>query len=51
VLEAMGKSKTAALSSIRISLGKGLTDEMLEYAIKKIIFWVKKLRYFSPEKF
>jgi cysteine desulfurase len=51
VLEAMGKSKTAALSSIRISLGKGLTDEMLEYAVKKIIFWVKKLRYFSPEKF
>ena len=51
VLKSMGKTKMAALSTVRISLGKGITEEKLDYAANRIIYWVKRLRSFSPEKF
>ncbi len=51
VLKAMGRSKLSALSAIRISIGKGLNEEIIEHSVNRIIYWVKKLRAFSPEKY
>ena len=51
VLKAMGRTKLSALSTIRISIGKGLNKEMIEHSVNRIIYWVKKLRAFSPEKY
>ena len=50
VLKAMGKTKLHALSAVRISIGKGVDFEQIKFATERIIFWVKKLRSFSPEK-
>jgi cysteine desulfurase len=51
VLAAMGKNKMNALSAVRISLGKGISFEDIEFATNRIIYWVKRLRSFTPEKF
>ncbi len=50
VLKAMGKTKLEALSSVRISLSDYTNEDELFYAADRIIFWVKRLREFSPEK-
>jgi cysteine desulfurase len=50
VLKAMGKTKLEALSSIRVSVGDYSKNEDVMFAAERIIYWVKKLRNFSPEK-
>ena len=50
VLMAMGKSKLDALSSVRVSLGDYTNEEDIKIAAERIIYWVKRLRQFSPEK-
>jgi cysteine desulfurase len=48
VLKALGVGDELAHSSLRLSLGKGTTDEQIDYAIKEIITAVTKLRAMSP---
>ncbi len=48
VLKALGYSKQEALGTIRISLGKFTTEEEVDFAAKKIVLWVNKLRSFLP---
>jgi len=50
VLKAMGRSKMEALSSLRISLGRGLSERDIIFSAKKISYWVNKLRSFSPQQ-
>ncbi len=49
VLDAMGYSKKEALGTIRISTGKFTTEEDINLACERIIYWVKKLRSYLPD--
>ena len=48
VLRGIGLSEAAARSSIRISLGRFTTEEMIDVAIEKLTASIKKLRKLSP---
>lgn len=48
VLKAIGVGEDLAHTSIRFSLGRFTTDEEVDFAIKKVIESVKKLRDLSP---
>lgn len=48
VLTAIGKTKEQAVGSIRFGLGRFNTEEEIEYAIKRVVEVVEKLRALSP---
>jgi cysteine desulfurase len=48
VLKALGVGDELAHSSLRLSLGRGTTEEQVEYAAGAIVKSVKKLRDLSP---
>jgi cysteine desulfurase len=48
VLKGLGVGDELAHSSLRLSLGKGTTEEQIDYAIAEIVKAVKKLRMMSP---
>jgi cysteine desulfurase len=48
VLKSLGVGDDLAHSSLRLSLGRWTTEEQVEYAAKKIIGAVRKLRELSP---
>ena len=48
VLKAIGVGDELAHSSIRFSVGRGTTDEEIDYAIERVVATVLKLRELSP---
>ncbi len=48
VLKGLGVGDELAHSSLRLSLGRGTTEEQVDYAIAEIVKAVKKLRTMSP---
>jgi cysteine desulfurase len=48
VLKSIGVGEDLAHTSIRFGLGRFTTDEEIDYAIKKVVTTVKKLRDLSP---
>ena len=48
VLKGLGVGDELAHSSLRLSMGRGTTDEQIDFAIKQITFAVNRLREMSP---
>lgn len=48
VLEAMGRSRELARSSLRFGLGRFTTEEEIDFAAERLIGAVRRLRSFSP---
>lgn len=48
VLEAMGRSKELARSALRFGLGRFTTAEEVDFAARRVVEAVRKLRKFSP---
>jgi cysteine desulfurase len=48
VLKALGVGEDLAHTSIRFGLGRFTTDEEIDFAIKKVVSTVNKLRDLSP---